>query len=623
MKGTFISTDFVKHSDGTYRFLELNTDTSMPNEYISNQNSWDGFITFLSQSAFTKLDVIYKPEIQENIVVDLSSSIQTNATFVTEFTKYEEDIDTIYPATPEDASDKFILRMAYDENAILDSVYGKNNLNPLLLFSENTASNNTVPCYFSSSEDFIDTFERKTNDSNLPDVVLKTVSTADNVSVEFLKLKAYESGGLFYTSSEFDTTRVNDFINNKFPSLSVDYDTDVYVQNYNIHQDSITDDVVQSLRNYHIVYGGSLSCIHLGTINLQAEFSIPSASQLDWDGETYTSLKPKHYLEFSTSTRKEKMREGLFETEKYVSQSGEILTYDEIESGSHVKSYHIVGLPDTDDSYQYLKWKHTGNTLPSGSAPSSSYVVEKYAYHHDGILCELKLVGDTEAKYISPKASLLHYNQPSNTTQFAHIRTILPTENYIYDETGSLVQIEENNLLVLNDATGSVNVVDIETSDVLLTEGSTLTGIGLFVHNCFIAGTEIVLANGDLKNIEDVVEGDNILQYNHETDDYEIGTVGSISSHDVNKIIRLTINNEDVIECTPQHPFYVKDKGYQQAKNLNFGDEVLKSNGSYTFISTIEELNTKTTVYNLHDVKKNENFFAGGVLVHNKPGGQI
>ena len=49
------------------------------------------------------------------------NKISTDATFITTFDKTVEQNETIYPTAVADADDKFILRLAYDENALFDS----------------------------------------------------------------------------------------------------------------------------------------------------------------------------------------------------------------------------------------------------------------------------------------------------------------------------------------------------------------------------------------------------------------------------------------------------------------------------------------------------------------------
>ena len=125
MKGTLFSADFVKDSSGNLRLLELNTDTGFIAETIqSNRFDFTDFKNLLSTNNITELVVVYKI-FQGEFIDALESYINSDATFITTITKQIEDSDTIYPAAVVDSDDKFILRLAYDENALFDSTYCK------------------------------------------------------------------------------------------------------------------------------------------------------------------------------------------------------------------------------------------------------------------------------------------------------------------------------------------------------------------------------------------------------------------------------------------------------------------------------------------------------------------
>jgi len=142
------------------------------------------------------------------------------------------------------------------------------------------------------------------------------------------------------------------------------------------------------------------------------------------------------------------------------------------------------------------------------------------------------------------------------------------------------------------------------------------------VHNrCFVAGTKISMVDGTQKNIEDVVAGDEVMSYDFENFKDTAGVVGGIKEHDVEKIALLTFNNEKVIKCTPEHPFYVKDKEWVQACDLVIGDECYAPGDEVEpswFVSTVDISTEEVKVYNLLDVKEHNNFYANQVLVHNK-----
>ena len=158
---------------------------------------------------------------------------------------------------------------------------------------------------------------------------------------------------------------------------------------------------------------------------------------------------------------------------------------------------------------------------------------------------------------------------------------------------------------------------------------------------CFAAGTKISLANGDVKNIEDIVVGDEVLGWNGE--EVEAGMVTDIDHrHTVGSHTEAcerlgdepslyTINNTG-IEFTPEHPFLTKEgwkslvpeirqepyKSDAPAKELKVGDFILKD-GEWEKIKEIKVVrsNPNEKVYNF-TVDKLHSYIANGIVVHNK-----
>lgn len=89
---------------------------------------------------------------------------------------------------------------------------------------------------------------------------------------------------------------------------------------------------------------------------------------------------------------------------------------------------------------------------------------------------------------------------------------------------------------------------------------------GIFIlDECFIAGTKI-----DDKNIEDIKIGDYVDSFNHLKNKIEKKKVLAISKR-WHKGMLTDINNGLIIS-TPNHPYYVKGKGYLSANKLKKGD---------------------------------------------------
>jgi hypothetical protein len=136
---------------------------------------------------------------------------------------------------------------------------------------------------------------------------------------------------------------------------------------------------------------------------------------------------------------------------------------------------------------------------------------------------------------------------------------------------------------------------------------------------CFLGNAKILAPSGD-KSIADLRPGDRIIGYNFDarrTEVEKIGKIEVIRSPDYYRI------NES-IEVTGTHPFYVKTStktSIVEVRQLSPNDILLGKGNSDIVISKIEHINQPANVYNLISVTPNHNFYANGVLVHNKGGG--
>ena len=205
MKGTLFSADFIKDADANLRLLELNTDSGFISNTLSSRFDFADFISILQSNNITELVLIYK-NFQKEFIDTLKLAIANDATFITTVTEQEEAANTIYPNAVTDSSEKFILRLAYDENALLDSTYCKDRANLQKLFYDNSATGSIPEFYYSGSEYEVNTLRSTINDhSSLPDFVSKPKVE------EHSALTFYNIGGSDSSSAD----RTSDLISNK------------------------------------------------------------------------------------------------------------------------------------------------------------------------------------------------------------------------------------------------------------------------------------------------------------------------------------------------------------------------------------------------------------------------
>ena len=163
----------------------------------------------------------------------------------------------------------------------------------------------------------------------------------------------------------------------------------------------------------------------------------------------------------------------------------------------------------------------------------------------------------------------------------------------------------------------------------------TVSGVQRTTETCCLTGeTLISMADGTQKQIKDVVVGDKVLSYNTETHKLEITTVETLIHVKRTELVYITFADGSQIKITPDHPMfsergwivYSPEKGQRaysdielQATGTQIGDMIF----SLSLLFDKEIVNMEYVVCEEMDTytfttKDNHNYFAQGVLVHNK-----
>lgn len=151
-----------------------------------------------------------------------------------------------------------------------------------------------------------------------------------------------------------------------------------------------------------------------------------------------------------------------------------------------------------------------------------------------------------------------------------------------------------------------------------------------FTECCFAPGSQILMADGATKNIEDVAVGDEVVSYNLHTQQFEnrkvIGTIINSNSTDV---VDLTLTDGTVLTMRAYHPL-LTSKGWKSLREheglplLTEDDEII----TYTELQHITHVVARTdlegsTTYNLNveghedGLEGCDNFVVNGVVAHN------
>lgn len=142
-------------------------------------------------------------------------------------------------------------------------------------------------------------------------------------------------------------------------------------------------------------------------------------------------------------------------------------------------------------------------------------------------------------------------------------------------------------------------------------------------ENCFAPSVNISLANHTTKPINEMKIGDIIIAYDISKKELDTAIVEAVHIHSNrdNQLIEVTLNDnvETKINCTENHPFRTSDNQWLDARELKVGDELILLIGmelKAVSVKTIRNYENSDQVFNISTSKKN--YFANGILVHNK-----
>jgi hypothetical protein len=617
MKGTLFSADFVKDSNGNLRLLELNTDTGFIIQELQNFD-FSHFNQILVDNNISEIDIIYKPDIHRHFVSQISSSLSSGITV----NLHKEDNNTIYPTTIADASNKFILRLAYDESALFDSEYCKNRLNVFNLFTDNSINDYCVGYYHSSSLGIKNTLTKEINPNNVPDATIKDVDEGHN-PIDFFKI-----------GSQNENESVEDRWDN---FISENVADDKLIEQYHFHSSSVDENNhITSYRFFGIVYGPNLEVVTLHTYQISSIFDLPTDLTSEIVSNNYTNKIPDyHYYEFTTNFVKNDSA-GILSTHEILTDENTYKPISEFVVGDYVKSYYISRSGDVEST---PNWNFPTSTFPSGSYLTSSSVVYKQLENLKyNSMFELKV--DSDSFFCGIEKSFLVFESDSNVGSFKNVMNINPEIHYLYDTDGNTVDIDELNFYVSTDNNLVYVELDVEDTDTYIINGSTsINSIVSSNSPCFVAGTQILLENGLTKNIEDVVIGDYVVSFDLKNNESKVSKVLNIFSKTIDKIIEYEFSDGSTLRATLDHPIYVINKGWcnylgepeqynglsmegtkpvkkLEIEKIEIGDILKLYSGDVKLINmnVIEE---STLVYNLSEIEKYHTYFANNILVHN------
>ena len=134
-------------------------------------------------------------------------------------------------------------------------------------------------------------------------------------------------------------------------------------------------------------------------------------------------------------------------------------------------------------------------------------------------------------------------------------------------------------------------------------------------EKCFLSGTQILMADGSQKNIEDIQIGDMVTSYDEKTNTLQNDRVTEIYHDMPDQMISdyyLIVNNH--LKVTPNHHLYVSNK-WKVAGDFEIGDQLFKGK-----VTSLEKIYEKVPAYNFETEKYHTYLVIFGeniVIAHN------
>jgi hypothetical protein len=263
MKAVIIGTDLLKDSNGNLRIIETNTNVDIHNKIVPNLD-WGSFNQFLIDNSINSLHLIVT---EGNMIYsEKDGAFSTNLNDVTIKDKMEEIIgdlggsftfhkvanNSITVPYIEDGDNTLIIRTSYDTTAVVDEDYTKDKVNFHRLIQNKPYSPNI---FYSSS---INT------NLNIDQLINLHITNGDTPN--YIVKPRYPNTNLVAYPKLYKITSLENL-----QSLKDSLTESEYIEEYHTHPDNIVNEKMGVIRSLDILYGGTLSCLHLGSYMMTAQ----------------------------------------------------------------------------------------------------------------------------------------------------------------------------------------------------------------------------------------------------------------------------------------------------------------------------------------------------------------
>jgi len=481
MKAVIVATDLLKDTDGSFKILELNTNVGSVIGDINNYFDIEVFNQFVVSNGIEVIEFINQSMGLNDTVIDVEmveSSVPKafnmllseyySGSSTVSFTIHNVEATATTIPFIEDASNKLILRNAYDSTALIDDTYAKDNFEFLKLMYD--ADVNSIPkTYFVNDTLGIDSIGEVIRDNGeYPNFIVKERYPTTNYEQypKIYKINTAEELSNLKSSLPFNTL----------------------LQEYIINENDLYNNKLQTYRSVDMIYGSNLEVMNLFSPYVHTNSTILSAAaDFDSNNELQYWERPIYLQKVVDRLNTNKFKNYKVDADsKILDGDGFLKNINDIVLGDTLKSVQLNNLGWSDNEMPLYSASVDDVTIGSSIINTNVTNIESF----EGVTFWLKeitlndgtIFSDVDSSTVIAKVS----TDPSELFRFINFRGLGVNDNIIVvNTTTNELEIKTISSIQYSYNKETIYKLDVEESDLYLTmEEQSISPIyALIQHN--------------------------------------------------------------------------------------------------------------------------------------------